>query len=592
MSTRLRRLSILVASWNGRKHLELCLPAVAAQRDPGCAWELLLLDNGSRDGTADWVREHHPVGAARRESDEPRLRRRQQPARRARRRRRPGPAQQRHPPRARLARGAGRRCGRRRTRTSRRSPGGSSTGRASGSISAMACGPSTATPSSSTFAGRWRRRGCRRRGEELPFACGANMLVRRRSFLEAGGFDPRYFAYLEDVDLGWRLWAGGERIVACREAVVRHRSSATSDRVGPFLRGSLFERNALLNAYKNLDDELWPKLMPAILLTFLARLETIVVAGNPGAAELLRHDPFTGSVVGRDAAGAAARESRSFLARQAPAPSGRPSSRAAPGAGSRAGLRRVAAAGGFALAHPQALAHLRAMSLFLALLDGAAAARAVARAAPAALRPRALRAFSALPGSDLPRRRGALRESRLREPPAGESGAYARHPRRGDGAAAARGDRRRLLEFSVVIPTFNRRRVLAEVLHGARRPEGRAAVRDRGRRRRLDRRHLRLARRAHGCAPVAPLRQQNRGPAAARNRGVAAAAGARRLSRRRHGAGGRAGSPRTCARARQTTTRATPPAGGDRLHRLAPADAADPVPALHQRARACSSATP
>ncbi|MEO7793852.1 MAG: glycosyltransferase, partial [Thermoanaerobaculia bacterium] len=60
MSAGARKLSILVLSFNGRAHLETCLPAVAAQRDPGCDWELLLLDNGSRDGTADWVRAHHP----------------------------------------------------------------------------------------------------------------------------------------------------------------------------------------------------------------------------------------------------------------------------------------------------------------------------------------------------------------------------------------------------------------------------------------------------------------------------------------------------------------------------------------------------
>jgi GT2 family glycosyltransferase len=217
-------------------------------------------------------------------------------------------------------------------------------------------------------------------GEELPFACGANMLVRRRSFHAAGGFDPAYFAYLEDVDLGWRLWAGGERIVAARDAVVRHRAAATSDRVGPFLRGSLFERNALVTAWKNLDDELWPQLMPAILTTFLARLETIVVAGNPGAAELLRRDPFTGQVSRRDAPGGALAGPqldpswRDKLQRLGPAEF----ARRAWGRISRR-LRRLVAGGGFELSHPQALSHLRAMSLFLALLDTAAAGRDAAR---------------------------------------------------------------------------------------------------------------------------------------------------------------------------------------------------------------------
>ncbi|MEO7794791.1 MAG: glycosyltransferase family 2 protein, partial [Thermoanaerobaculia bacterium] len=217
--------------------------------------------------------------------------------------------------------------------------------------------------------------------EELPFACGANMLVRRRSFLAAGGFDPRYFAYLEDVDLGWRLWAGGERIVAAREAVVRHRASATSDRVGPFVRGSLFERNALLTAWKNLDDDLWPKLMPAILVTFLCRLETLVVAGNPGA-ELLRSDPFSNATARRKLPGAAPGAApgagvswTSNLSTHGPVEFARRAARRV----AREVRRLVYGGKGFEFSHPQAISHLRAMSHFLALLDAAAEGREFAR---------------------------------------------------------------------------------------------------------------------------------------------------------------------------------------------------------------------
>ena len=379
MAAAQRKLSILVASYNGRVHLEACLPAVQAQRDPGRPWELLLLDNGSRDGTCDWVRARHPwvrlvesptnLGFAEANN---RL--------------------------AALASGDDLVLLNNDTRPEPEW------------LAALAAAAAAAAPDVAAIAGRlvdWegerldfgyglrtfdghafqldhRRTLAAARmpanGEELPFACGANMLVRRRSFLDAGGFDPAFFAYLEDVDLGWRLWAGGERIVAAREAVVRHRASATSDRVGPFLRGSLFERNALLTAWKNLDDDLWPRLMPAILVTFLARLETIVVAGNPGAAELLRRDPFTGELWRRDAARTAAAAGDldptwlDKLRRVGPAEF----ARRAWGRISRR-LRRLVAAGGFELSHPQAISHLRAMSLFLALLDGAAAGRAAAR---------------------------------------------------------------------------------------------------------------------------------------------------------------------------------------------------------------------
>jgi len=46
-------------------------------------------------------------------------------------------------------------------------------------------------------------------GKELPFACGGNMAIRREDWDRSGGFDRDLFAYFEDVDLGWRLWAVG-----------------------------------------------------------------------------------------------------------------------------------------------------------------------------------------------------------------------------------------------------------------------------------------------------------------------------------------------------------------------------------------------
>ncbi|MEM7355538.1 MAG: glycosyltransferase, partial [Acidobacteriota bacterium] len=55
-----RKVSVAILSWNGRQHLEICLPALREQDDPGYEFEVLVLDNGSGDGTGAWVREHHP----------------------------------------------------------------------------------------------------------------------------------------------------------------------------------------------------------------------------------------------------------------------------------------------------------------------------------------------------------------------------------------------------------------------------------------------------------------------------------------------------------------------------------------------------
>ena len=85
------------------------------------------------------------------------------------------------------------------------------------------------------------------------------MAVRRSEFLESGGFDDDYFAYLEDVDFGWRQWIFGRRIVAEPRAVARHRGGATGEALGVFSRGFLFEKNAFATAYKNFDARALPE---------------------------------------------------------------------------------------------------------------------------------------------------------------------------------------------------------------------------------------------------------------------------------------------------------------------------------------------
>ena len=51
---------------------------------------------------------------------------------------------------------------------------------------------------------------------------GACLLVKREAFEKVGGFDPGYFMYFEDVDLGYRLGAAGYRSVYVPNAVVEH----------------------------------------------------------------------------------------------------------------------------------------------------------------------------------------------------------------------------------------------------------------------------------------------------------------------------------------------------------------------------------
>jgi GT2 family glycosyltransferase len=293
---RLRKVTVAILSWNGRQHLETCLAALAAQQDPGVPWEILVLDNGSTDGTAAWMRE--------RWGSDRRVRLLESPVNL-------GFCAGNN----RLAAEAGGDAIALLNNDTRPEPGwlGSlvetlrssppDVAAVSGKIvdwngERLDFGRGLMTFDGHAFQLDFRRplKTARvpKAGEELAFACGGNLLVRRASFLAAGGFDASYFAYLEDVDLGWRLWSGGERIVFAPGAVVHHRSSATSDLLGLYNRGFLFERNAYLTAYKNYEDGLWEKILPAVMLTLLSRTQALLLA-NPGT-DTLRIDPYAGHI--------------------------------------------------------------------------------------------------------------------------------------------------------------------------------------------------------------------------------------------------------------------------------------------------------
>jgi GT2 family glycosyltransferase len=131
-------------------------------------------------------------------------------------------------------------------------------------------------------------------GADILFACGGNMISRREALVALGAFDEDYFAYLEDVDFGWRSWIAGYRHIFVPDAVVRHASSATSERLGNFERGVLFERNALQTAMKNY--EALPEAAGAIFYAYMHRLHHYTTRRNARAGELTR-GPFAGSQV-------------------------------------------------------------------------------------------------------------------------------------------------------------------------------------------------------------------------------------------------------------------------------------------------------
>jgi len=65
---------------------------------------------------------------------------------------------------------------------------------------------------------------------DVSWLSGCALLLRREAFESVGGFDPGYFLYVEDVDLGERLRAAGWRLRYEPAAVVEHRVGASTSR--------------------------------------------------------------------------------------------------------------------------------------------------------------------------------------------------------------------------------------------------------------------------------------------------------------------------------------------------------------------------
>jgi len=118
----------------------------------------------------------------------------------------------------------------------------------------------------SAYGAAWRTAGGRPAVElpemdcEVFSPCAAAALYATPAFLASGGFDERFFCYLEDVDLGFRLRLQGERCVQVRHAEVLHEGSAVAGYLSDFAVYHSY-RNRLWLSAKNVP---WP-LLPAIL---------------------------------------------------------------------------------------------------------------------------------------------------------------------------------------------------------------------------------------------------------------------------------------------------------------------------------------
>lgn len=85
-------------------------------------------------------------------------------------------------------------------------------------------------------------------------ACAGAAIYRREVFDQIGLFDEMHFAYLEDIDVGYRARIAGYHNVYCPGALVYHVGSGTSGSKYNAFKVRLAARNNVFLNYKNMPD--------------------------------------------------------------------------------------------------------------------------------------------------------------------------------------------------------------------------------------------------------------------------------------------------------------------------------------------------
>jgi GT2 family glycosyltransferase len=126
-------------------------------------------------------------------------------------------------------------------------------------------------------------------------ACAAAALYRRDAWVACGGLDERYFCYVEDVDLGFRLLLRNRPCWYVPDAVAAHVGSGTSG-VGSAFSIYHGHRNLAWTFVKDVPSPLVWRYLPAHLLATFVALAWFTAKGRGGAILRAKWDALTGLV--------------------------------------------------------------------------------------------------------------------------------------------------------------------------------------------------------------------------------------------------------------------------------------------------------
>ena len=118
------------------------------------------------------------------------------------------------------------------------------------------------------------------------YPCASSMLINKDVFRQLDGFDEDYFACLEDTDLGWRAWLLGYKTLFCPDSVVYHNYGGTTGegRLSP-LKAFHGTKDPFITILKNLELK---NLFLGIMFAFAFDLGEGILLVKSGNIECLK----------------------------------------------------------------------------------------------------------------------------------------------------------------------------------------------------------------------------------------------------------------------------------------------------------------
>ena len=273
--------TVVIPNWNGRELLERYLPSLEAALAHNDANEILIVDNGSTDGSVDFLRAHHPrVKTLALDRN--------------------------------LGFGGGSNAGFRAAANDivvllnndmRVEPDFLApllAGFTDDKVFAVSCqiffsDPNRLREETGLTQGWWEDGSLRVRhrideGVSDLYPCfyggGGSCAFNRKKFLELGGFDPLLAPfYLEDTDLGYMAWKRGWKVFYQPRSKVYHEHRGTIGK--RFSEGQIqavLKKNFILSCWKNIHC--WDRLIGHLFFTYAGALLSLFFGDEPGRANL------------------------------------------------------------------------------------------------------------------------------------------------------------------------------------------------------------------------------------------------------------------------------------------------------------------